>query len=253
MLTCRNWATVNHSGPKEKHPTRSYNITVTHSGQILSSTSGHPGTWNDKSIVLHDTLVNGVQRLGKYSNYGFFLFEYDENCNIVSKSYNGVWFICDNGYLLWPCTQAPIKLPTSYEEIRYSEWIESMRKYVECTIGILKGRFRILQGGIKVRSIQKCDELWKTCCALHNMLLFVDGLDNNWEAGGSSYWNSERNDGSDIQFSLQRLQSVQARHGMNMTVHKNQIVSPSLLEKYTVGGKRILRKMPHSLFVKVLV
>ena len=63
-----------------------------------------------------------------------------------------------------------------------------MRKDVECTIGILKGRFRILQGGIKVRSIQKCDELWKTCCALHNMLLFVDGLDNNWEAGGSSYY-----------------------------------------------------------------
>ena len=85
------------------------------------------------------------------------------------------------------------------------------------------------------------------------MLLFVDGLDNNWESGGSSYWNSKRNYGSDIQFSLQRLQSVQDRHEMNMTVHQNQIVSPSLLEKYTVGGKRILRKMPHSLFVKVLV
>ena len=38
-----------------------------------------------------------------------------------------------------------------------------------------------------------------------------------------------------------------------MVVDKNLIVPPNTLNKYTVDGNRILRRMPHSLFVKVLV
>ena len=32
------------------------------------------------------------------------------------------------------------------DEIRWSKWLESMRKDVECTFGIMKGRWRILSG-----------------------------------------------------------------------------------------------------------
>jgi Plant transposon protein len=66
--------------------------------------------------------------------------------------------------------------------------LESMRKDVECTFGIRKGRFRILKIGIRLHSIESVDRLWKTCCALHNMLLDDDGLSTNWYTGTHSQW-----------------------------------------------------------------
>lgn len=50
-----------------------------------------------------------------------------------------------------------------------------MRKDVERTYGILKGKWRILKNGICLHRVDVVDHIWKTCCALHNMLLHVDG------------------------------------------------------------------------------
>ena len=52
---------------------------------------------------------------------------------------------------------------------------------MECTFGILKGRFRVLKNGIRVRGPAATDNIWLTCCALHNFLLEEDGLDQPWE------------------------------------------------------------------------
>ena len=56
-----------------------------------------------------------------------------------------------------------------------------MRKDVECTFGILKGHFRILKSGITIHGIEATDQIWMTCCALHNFLLEEDGLDDRWD------------------------------------------------------------------------
>ena len=56
-----------------------------------------------------------------------------------------------------------------------------MRKDVECTFGILKGQFRILKTGIRLHGVNNADNIWLTCCALHNMLLDIDGLLVEWE------------------------------------------------------------------------
>jgi hypothetical protein len=85
----------------------------------------------------------------------------------------------------------PLKHSTNRREIRWSEWIESMRKDVECTFGILKGRFRILKSGIRLQGTINADKIWCTCCALHNWLLEVDGLDVRWERGVPSHWQGE--------------------------------------------------------------
>ena len=91
-----------------------------------------------------------------------------------------MWFIVDNRYLSWSCTVPPTDNGTTYEIIRFSEWIESMRKDVECTFGIMMGRFAILRYGLKFQDIITYDQMWLICCALHNLLLEYDGLDNNW-------------------------------------------------------------------------
>ena len=74
----------------------------------------------------------------------------------------------------------PMKHTNSRAEIRFSEWLESLRKDVECTFGILKGRWRTLKSGTRSHGMMKCDRTWLTCCTLHSMLLDVDGLDGEW-------------------------------------------------------------------------
>jgi hypothetical protein len=74
--------------------------------------------------------------------------------------YNSAWFLCDNGYPEWPCLIPPLKTPIYYKEFRFSEWIESMRKDVECTFGILKARFRIIKTGIRLHGVEVTDSIW---------------------------------------------------------------------------------------------
>ncbi len=93
-------------------------------------------------------------------------------------------------------------------ELRFSQWLETLRKDFECTFGILKGRWRILKTGTCVHNTEACDNIWMTCCALHNLLLDVDGLWHKWEDGfPSSYY--ETDDGQfqdkDIPAAIRRL------------------------------------------------
>ena len=103
--------------------------------------------------------------------------------NVRTLKLKGAYVIVDNGYLEWPTTVPPVKKSCDRAQLRFSQWLESMRKDVECTYGILKGRWRILKTGIRVHNTEVCDNIWLTCCALHNMLLDVDGLNKNWKHG----------------------------------------------------------------------
>jgi hypothetical protein len=47
----------------------------------------------------------------------------------------------------------------------------------------MKGRFRILKTGIRLQSAQAVDDVFLTCCILHNMILENDGLDEEWDEG----------------------------------------------------------------------
>jgi hypothetical protein len=76
-------------------------------------------------------------------------------------------------------------------ELRFSQWLEALRKDVECTFGILKGRWRILKTGIRVHNTEVSDNIWITYCALHNLLLDVDGLSHKWEDGFPSSYEAD--------------------------------------------------------------
>ena len=49
-----------HTGHKSKNPTRSYNLMVNRRRRILASTKGHPGSFNDKTLVMFDELLNDI-------------------------------------------------------------------------------------------------------------------------------------------------------------------------------------------------
>ncbi|KAL3758310.1 hypothetical protein ACHAWU_004275 [Discostella pseudostelligera] len=138
-----------HKGFKTKHPTRTYNLTANHRREILCTTDGHPGSFNDKTVVLYDDFICDIKSGAIFDDYRFELLEKRGDC-VVPVTYQGVWLVVDNGYHNWSITVPPFSNSSRYDEIRWSEWLESMRKDVECTFGILKGRFRILKTGIRL-------------------------------------------------------------------------------------------------------
>ena len=174
----------NHIGGKSSHTTRTFNVTVNHRRRILFSTRGGPGRWNDKTLVLFDDFVSGIRDGDILGDTEFELLERGRNGEIITVKYKGSYVIVDNGYLRWSVTVPPFKISNKQTEIRWSKWVESMRKDVECTFGIMKGRWRILKTGIRVEGVEAVDQVWLTCCALHNWLLEIDGLDKAWDGQG---------------------------------------------------------------------
>ena len=80
------------------------------------------------------------------------------------------------------------RLLTMFSDIRFAKWLESIRKDVKCTFGILKGCFRILKTSIRLLGQKSADNIFQTCCALHNWLLNEGGLSERWEEGTPTIW-----------------------------------------------------------------
>ena len=96
MLNCPSWASNSHKGFKLNLPARTYNLTVSHTKLILCSTTGHPSTWNDKTVVLYDPLISSVHDGLLHNDFEFKLFEKRSNGDIVEVIYKGLWFMVYN-------------------------------------------------------------------------------------------------------------------------------------------------------------
>ena len=57
----------------------------------------------------------------------------------------------------------PTKYPLNEEDTKWSKWLESVRKDVECFFGILKGRLRILKIPIIFCKKSDIDNTFFTC------------------------------------------------------------------------------------------
>ena len=183
----------------------------------MSSTKGHPARFNDKTLIQFDDFV-GKLKDGFYDEaFNFCLYDYNKFGDVIELEYNGCWLLVDNGYLSWSVTVPPKKGSEYRTEIRFSEWLESMRKDVECCFGILKGRWRILKNGIRLWGIDNSDKVWLTCCALHNMLLEVDGLSNQWKSGVPSNWETDPDNREDLPFALKRLATAGGKTSLDIS------------------------------------
>jgi hypothetical protein len=112
-------------------------------------------------MVRLDQFISGIRDGLLLQDNDFELLDYDRLGNVISVKYKGVYVIVDNGYLQWSCTVPPFTVTSDMDEIRWSKWLESMRKDVECTFGILKGRWRILKSGIRIEGVDAVDKAIK--------------------------------------------------------------------------------------------
>ena len=154
-----------------------YEMTVTHSKKFQATTIGHYGTTSDKTIVKFDGFVQDIRTKKRFTNAQYEL-QISPNEWITEK---GVYLLVDGGYHKWRIMQCPIKHTPDIDEIRWSEFAESIRKDVECSFGILKKRFQLLKIGINWHNKNDIDNAVFSCVILHNMLHEFDGYDEKWE------------------------------------------------------------------------
>jgi Plant transposon protein len=213
-----------HKG-KEGYPTLSYEVTVDHCKKIIAATQGHPGARNDKTIVKFDGFVTSINNGDLYGDVPYSLTT-EDGSEIQLK---GLYLIVDGGYHKWRCLQCPMKHTSKFKEGLWSKWVESVRKDVECVFGILKGRFRCLKLPIFYQTKSVIDNMFFTCCILHNILLNVDGYDIRWEkdvnwlgqsgkhhnedmAFFKKHWRRVKNIESSTDYTLQGVSAVRDRY-----------------------------------------
>jgi hypothetical protein len=145
---------------------------VDHCRRIHHVSKPFYGTTNDKKVMQNDTypcdlINNRVHRERVFQTYN--------SLGQLSK-WQGAWLLTDNGYGRYMSLQCPDHHATDHDEVMFAEWLESMRKDIECTFGILKSRFRILKNAIRLYFEDDIEDLFRTCAVLHNILLQFDGL-----------------------------------------------------------------------------
>ena len=165
---------------KESFPSIAYQVVVDHSRRVLHITQGMYGSLNDITITKYDAFCMDVKQEKRFKDVEFSIIDENE----IARICKGVYFICDGGYPKDPYLINPFGARSDMAEVYWSEWLESVRKDVECTFGVLKARFRILRNGMRFHKKIVVDAVMITCCILHNMLLHCDGLD-------MSQWNND--------------------------------------------------------------
>ena len=132
----------------ESYPTLAFEVVSDNSRCILGISSVQYGTHNDQHIIvkLDQTISNLRKGWCKDVVWSFY-----EDENGFMRNTRGV---CDGGYLRWSCLICPFKHKSnSTQKVCFSSRLESVRKDVECTFGILKKCWRVLDYGFHFRDI----------------------------------------------------------------------------------------------------
>ena len=100
---------------KEKVPTIAYEVTVDHVGKCLYVSQGHHGSRSDKTIVKTDEFLQSIKKKEiLWEDVTFVLYRADGSTFHV----RGAYLISDNGYAKWRMLQAPIKSPSTMDELQ---------------------------------------------------------------------------------------------------------------------------------------
>jgi hypothetical protein len=126
---------------------------------------------NDINIAKVDPYILDILG-GKFKNVEFSLLKADG----TRTQCHGSYLISDNGFLNASYFIDPYKARYSQSEIFWSEWLESVRKDVECVFVILKTRFRILLNRINLYFASTIKDVFVTCCICLNSFYWANKL-----------------------------------------------------------------------------
>ena len=162
---------------KEGYPSLGFQAICAPNREILYCSHPYLGSYNDITITNDDKLCQDIEN-GLLDDLEYKVTGEDG----IPKWVSGGYIIVDGGYQQSSWLMNPFGSACTIEEKRWSEWLESVRKDIECTFGILKARFRLFDQPVRFYKFAQIDNAWKSCCILHNMLITYDGNDlADWE------------------------------------------------------------------------
>ena len=176
-----------HCVGKNDYPTIGWQCCVNHKRRFISVGKGHYGSVNDKTAVKYDDFIKELRERPLYRDFKYMVYDQEGN----PREQTGLWVNVDGGYIKIP--QCLVGDPEILH-VHMNYWttlMESERKHVECAFGILKSRFRILKLPIRMHDFDEIDEMFRTCCILHNMCLEYDHGDDEWNLGSSTVYGGD--------------------------------------------------------------
>ena len=156
---------------KEGYPTLAWNVHCDHLGRIMHINGPHPGGRNDKNMAQLDDMIKAVREDTLFTGSTFNM----RSATGELVEHVGAWLLCDGGYHQWLCTICGFKHTSIRERFLWSKRMESVRKDIENTFGILKTRFRVLRLPFMLPNEEDIDNTFRVCCMLHNWLLDHNG------------------------------------------------------------------------------
>ena len=166
---------------KEGYPTLAFLVVVDHNKRAMIVSRTFFGAANDKLIVKACDETKAIIN-GSMESVCYHLYDASGNMLMVQ----GAYLIADAGFLRIGCMTDLRHSLWLMQEVRWSEFLESIRKDVECNYGILKNRFRFCLGPIEVRDYVVVEAAFKCCTMLHNM---IHDFDEGFHAECSSWEN----------------------------------------------------------------
>ena len=154
---------------KEGYPTLVFQVVVDHLRRVHHVSKYFLGSSNDVMICQNDDFTLEVMA-GALDDVEYEL--YDQSGN--KYKCRGGYLIVDGGYIDHIRFVDPDKHRISREAVLWSEWMESVRKDVECFFGILKARFRFFKHGVEYHDAETIEAAFKTAATFHNMILIFD-------------------------------------------------------------------------------
>ena len=116
-----------------------------HNRRILHCSDSVHGAENDIGIAHNDKFVQKIVN-GSLQDLEYYLYN-KQGQPVLTK---GGYIITDGGFLKLPCFIDPDHNDYEVSHLYWSEWLESVRKDIECTFCVLKQRFRFFRSGMRV-------------------------------------------------------------------------------------------------------
>jgi hypothetical protein len=132
-----------HASGKDGFPTLVFQVVVDHNKRVMHVSQSFLGSVNDKTICENDLFSLGI----KHGSLQHVEYELYDSCGIKYRCKGG-YLIVDGGYIDCICFIDPDKHHLHRDGVLWSEWLESVRKDVECFFGILKQRWRFFKNGV---------------------------------------------------------------------------------------------------------
>jgi hypothetical protein len=162
---------------KEGKPTLAFQTVCDHSRRIHHLSAPFFGATNDISITYQDTYPVALVNKEVHAEVHFQTYNREGQVTY----WQGAYLLVDGGYPKIAMLMDPAIKQYDYCSVMWSEWLESIRKDVECVFSNLKNRFRFLRNKVPYWDYTFISNAMRVAAILHNRLLdYDDYLDFDW-------------------------------------------------------------------------